>query len=93
MQKLISLIAAAVIAVVSSGAVPVSAEGGVLNGVAADGGVFVEYNGGRNAVINAYEDGSLVYSNSAAKEPGGYFFKVPDEYREAMLTGFNFFNM
>ena len=21
------------------------------------------------------------------------FFKVPDEYREAMLTGFNFFNM
>lgn len=80
MKKLISLIAAAMIAVVSSGAVSVNAEGGVLNGVAADGGVFVEYNGGRNAVINAYEGGSLVYSNSAAKELGGYFFKVPDEY-------------
>ena len=80
MKKLISLIAAAVIAAVSAGVVPVSAEGGVLNGFAVDGGVFVEYNGGKNAVINAYDGDTLEYSNSAAKEPGGYFFKVPDEY-------------
>ena len=85
MKKLIGLIMAAVVAAVSSGAAPVSAEGGVLNGFAVDGGVFVEYNGGKNAVINAYDGGSLVYSNSAAKEPGGYFFKVPDEYASDKL--------
>ena len=85
MKKLISLIAAAVIAAVSSVSVPVSAEGGVLNGVAADGGVFVEYNGGRNAVLTVYEGGALTYSNSAAKETGGYFFTVPDEYTDGQI--------
>ena len=80
MKKLISLIAAAVIAAAASGAAPVSADGGVLNGFAVDGGVFVEYKGGKNAVINAYDGDTLEYSNSAARETGGYFFKVPDEY-------------
>lgn len=80
MKKLISFIAAAMTAAAAIGYSPVSAEGGVLTGYAVDGGVYVEYKGGKNAVITIYEDDALVYSNSAAKETGGYFFTVPDEY-------------
>lgn len=79
-KKFLSLLAAVITTATAIGYTPVNAGGGTLVGYAVDGGVFVEYKGGKNAVITIYENDALVYSNSAAKETGGYFFTVPDEY-------------
>ncbi|MBR0366471.1 MAG: hypothetical protein IJH94_06705 [Clostridia bacterium] len=65
--------------------VPANAAGGALTGYAVDNGIYVEYKGGANAVLNIYEGNALVFSNSAAKETGGYFFSVPDEYTDGRV--------
>ena len=62
--------------------VPQAAAGGELTGYAVDNGIYVEYKGGMNAVLNIYEDNALVFSNRGKKESGGYFFSVPDEYTD-----------
>lgn len=83
MKKLISFITAAVTAVSAMGIV--HADGGQLTGYAVDHGIYVEYKGGKNAVINIYENNELAFSNSAEKETGGYFFSVPDEYTDGRV--------
>ena len=64
---------------------PATAAGGALTGYVVDNGIYVEYKGGANAVLNIYEDNALVFSNSTEKEPGGYFFSVPDEYTDGRI--------
>ncbi|MBQ3427515.1 MAG: hypothetical protein IJH37_10320 [Clostridia bacterium] len=65
--------------------VTVMSRSGALTGYAVDHGIYVEYKGGKNAVLNIYEGNSLVFSNSAEKETGGYFFSVPDEYTDGRV--------